>query len=80
MLFLLECRVLPPNYSNHDNPDAAQIDTWTEWVIPLQDLENQGLILTDIDSIAIGFGTHVNMTIHGGTGKVYFDDFRLYRP
>jgi hypothetical protein len=64
----------------NDNPEAAQIDTWTEWVIPLQDLENQGLILTDVDSIAIGFGTKGNMTIPGGSGKMYFDDIRLYRP
>jgi len=63
----------------HDNPDAAQTETWTEWVIPLQEFENQGLILTDIDSIAIGFGTKGNMTVPGGSGKVFFDDIRLYR-
>jgi len=63
-----------------DYPNAAQIDTWTEWIIPLQDLESQGLILTDVDSIAIGFGTQGNMTIPGGSGKMFIDDIRLYRP
>jgi hypothetical protein len=63
----------------HDDPDAAQNETWAEWVIPLQDLENQGLVLTDVDSIAIGFGTKGNMTTSGGSGKIYFDDIRLYR-
>ncbi len=63
----------------HDDPAAATIDTWTEWIIPLQDLADQGLILTDVDSIAIGLGTQGNTTIPGGSGKMYFDDIRLYR-
>jgi hypothetical protein len=63
----------------HDNPNAAQIDTWTEWVIPLQFFAEQGINLTDVDSIAIGFGTKGNITAPGGSGKVYFDDIRLYR-
>jgi len=64
----------------HDDPAAATIDTWTEWVIPLQDLVDKGLILTNVDSVAIGLGTRDNMTIPGGSGKMYFDDIRLYRP
>jgi hypothetical protein len=63
----------------HDDPDAATIDTWTEWVIPLQALADQGIDLTDIDRIAIGLGTRGNMTIPGGLGKMYIDDVRLYR-
>jgi hypothetical protein len=64
----------------HEDPAAAQIDTWTEWVIPLQAFADQGIILTDVDSIAIGIGTKGNMTTPGGSGKMYFDDIRLYRP
>jgi len=64
----------------HDDPAAAQIDTWTEWVIPLQAFEDQGIILTDVDRIAIGLGVQGNMTIPGGSGKMFFDDIRLYRP
>ena len=64
----------------HDNPDASVTDTWTEWLISLQDLENQGLVLTDVDRIAIGIGTKGNITTPGGSGKMYFDDIRLYRP
>jgi hypothetical protein len=63
----------------HDDPDAATIDTWTEWVIPLQDFAGQGINLTDVDRIAIGLGTRGNMTVPGGSGKMYFDDIRLYR-
>ena len=64
----------------HDDPSAATINTWTEWVIPLQTLAEKGIILTDVDRIAIGLGTKGNMTIPGGSGKMFFDDIRLYRP
>ena len=30
--------------------------------------------------IAVGFGTRGNATAAGGSGKMYFDDIRLYRP
>jgi len=61
----------------HDDPAAAQINTWTEWVIPLQTFADQGIVLTDVDRIAIGLGTKGNMTIPGGSGKMYFDDIRI---
>jgi hypothetical protein len=61
----------------HDDPDAALIDTWTEWIIPLQDFADQGIVLTDVDKIAIGLGTQGNMTIPGGSGKIFIDDVRL---
>jgi regulation of enolase protein 1 (concanavalin A-like superfamily) len=64
----------------HPDPAAAQITTWTEWVVPLQSLAAQGITLTNMDKIAIGLGTQGNMTIPGGSGKMYIDDIRLYRP
>jgi hypothetical protein len=64
----------------HDDPAAAQIDVWTEWVIPLQAFADQSIDLTDVDRIAIGLGTRGNMTIPGSSGKMYFDDIRLYQP
>jgi hypothetical protein len=64
----------------HDDPAAAQIDTWTEWVIPLSTFADQGIVLTDVDRLAIGLGTRDNMTIPGGKGKMYIDDIRLYQP
>jgi len=62
----------------HDDPAAATIDTWTEWVIPLQSFADQGIDLTNVDKIALGLGTKGNTTIPGGSGKMYFDDIRLY--
>jgi hypothetical protein len=69
-----------PAIEVHDDPNATTIDTWTEWTIQLSDLEAKGLILTDVDSIALGIGTQGNTSIPGGSGKMYFDDIRLYRP
>jgi hypothetical protein len=69
-----------PAVAINDNPNAAQIDTWTEWVIPLSAFSDQGINLTNVDRIAIGLGTRGNMTIPGGSGKMFFDDIRLYRP
>jgi len=63
----------------HDDPSAALIDTWTEWLIPLQDFADQGINLANVDRIAIGLGTRGNMTVPGGSGKMYFDDIRLYK-
>jgi len=64
----------------NDDPAAATIDTWTEWVIPLQVFADQGITLTNVDRIAIGLGTQGNMTIPGGSGKIFIDDVRLYQP
>jgi hypothetical protein len=63
----------------NDNPAAAQIETWTEWVIPLQTFADQGISLNDIDRIAIGLGTKGTTTVPGGSGKMFIDDIRLYR-
>jgi hypothetical protein len=63
----------------NEDPAAAQIDTWTEWVIPLSAFSDQGIDLTDVDQLAIGLGTRGNMNVPGGSGKMFFDDIRLYR-
>jgi len=68
-----------PAVAVHDDPVAAQIDTWTEWVIPLQVFADQGIDLTNVDKIGIGLGNRGNVTIPGGSGKMFFDDIRLYR-
>jgi len=61
----------------HDDPAVTQIDTWTEWVIPLQAFADQGVNLTDVDNISIGLGNRDNPQ-PGGSGKMFFDDVRLY--
>ena len=69
----------PPAIVYHDNPDATTIKTWTEWIIYLQEFADQGMNLANVDTISIGFGDK-NGPYSGGSGYVYFDDIRLYRP
>jgi len=64
---------------NHDNPNAAQITTWTQWNIDLQAFADQGVNLANVNTIAIGLGNKKN-PVAGGSGTMYFDDIRLYRP
>jgi len=63
----------------HDNPAAAQVSTWTEWTIDLQAFADQGVNLANVDTIAIGLGNK-NNPVAGGSGTIYIDDIRLYRP
>ncbi len=62
----------------HDNPNAAQIEAWTEWTIDLQAFADQGVDLTNVNTIALGLGDKTNPQA-GGSGMMYFDDIRLYR-
>ena len=63
----------------HGNPNAALLDTWTEWNIDLQAFADQGVNVANVNTIAIGFGDKENPQ-PGGSGSAYFDDIRLYRP
>jgi len=63
----------------HDDKNAALIDSWTEWTIELKAFADQGVDLTNIDRFSIGFGDKTNLQA-GGSGLVFFDDIRLYRP
>ena len=62
----------------HDEAQVTQKEAWTEWIIPVQIFAGQGVILSDVDTIAIGFGTKGNTAIPGGSGKMCIDDIRLY--
>ena len=64
---------------NHEDPNVALIDTWTEWRIPLQNFVDLGVNLNGINSLGIGFGSR-NTPQAGGKGTIYIDDIRLYRP
>jgi len=61
----------------NDNPDAAQIAMWTEWIIDLQAFADQGVDLTNVNTIALGLGDKNNPQ-PGGSGTMYFDDIALH--
>jgi len=64
---------------DNDNPEAALNRSWTEWSIDLQAFADQGINLTNVSTITLGFGNRANPTA-GGSGMVFFDDIRLYAP
>ncbi len=64
---------------NHDNPDAAQKASWTQWNIDLQAFVDQGVNLANVNSITLGLGNR-NNPVAGGSGMMYFDDIHLYAP
>jgi hypothetical protein len=59
----------------NDNPNVAQVETWTEWRIDLQAFD---INLANVNTITLGFGNRSN-PVAGGAGMVFFDDIRLYR-
>jgi hypothetical protein len=60
---------------DNDNSDAATVTRWTEWNIELQKFADQGVNLTNVNSITLGLSF-----VTGGTGTMYYDDIRLYPP
>jgi hypothetical protein len=64
---------------DNNNPNATQVEMWMEWRIDLQEFADQGINLANINTITIGFGNRSN-PVAGGTGRMYFDDIRLYQP
>jgi hypothetical protein len=45
----------------------------------LQKFADQGINISDVNTIAIGLGTRGGTTNPGGAGKMYIDDIRLYQ-
>ena len=58
----------------------TQNDTWCNWVIPLQEFADQGVDLTNVESMILGVGTWGDSSSAGGSGELFIDDIRLYRP
>ena len=59
-----------------ENPNASQIPVWSVWDIDLQLFADQGVDLTNVNKIGIGFGDKSGAG-SGGSGTVFFDDIRL---
>ncbi|MHC4748776.1 MAG: LamG-like jellyroll fold domain-containing protein [Planctomycetota bacterium] len=60
-----------------DDMADIQSATWHEWNIELKDFKDEGVDLTNVTKIALGFGDETS-AIPGGSGVVYFDNIRLY--
>jgi len=53
----------------HDNPNAAQIEEWTRWNIDLQAFADQGVNLTNVNTVSLGLGNKNNPQA-GGSGTM----------
>jgi hypothetical protein len=60
--------------------NAAKSNVWTQWIVPLQAFADQGINLSNVNTLAVGLGTKAGVTGPGGSGTVYIDDIRLNRP
>ncbi|MHC4659251.1 MAG: PKD domain-containing protein [Planctomycetota bacterium] len=71
-------------YSDYgEDTNDVKIAEWHEWNIRLQDFNDGGVDLADVNKVYIGFGDRSNLYpggTPGGSGVVYFDDIRLYPP
>jgi len=63
----------------HENSSVVLAGDWQEWNIDLQEFANAGVNLTSIKKMYIGVGNRLAPQT-GGTGTLYFDDIRLYKP
>jgi hypothetical protein len=64
----------------NDDAEAALARGWRELRVPLQAFADQGINLTNVDKFAIGLGSKAGLASSGGSGTIYIDDIRLYRP
>jgi hypothetical protein len=64
---------------NHTNPNATVLDTWQQWNIALKQFSDAAVNLASIKKMYIGVGDRDAPEI-GGSGMLYVDDIRLYRP
>jgi hypothetical protein len=64
----------------NENPAATIGDTWTQWTIPLSMFAAKGVDLTNVTSLGIGVGNKGETTRPAGSGQLFIDDIRLYRP
>jgi hypothetical protein len=75
--------VMGPEVNNPD-ANAQKQTTWQEWQIPFSELTGAtSLDLTRVVNLIIGFGKRCNPPwdlggTPGGTGRVWFDNIRLY--
>ncbi|MHC4647083.1 MAG: LamG-like jellyroll fold domain-containing protein [Planctomycetota bacterium] len=59
-----------------DMGDVA-VAEWHQWDMALSDFEDDGVILTNVSKVRMGFGDRDN-PVEGGSGIVFVDDIRLY--
>jgi hypothetical protein len=71
---------------DHPDPDAVvqktwgwpPVEDWQQWDIPLKAFSDADVNLKSVKKMYLGVGNRDNLE-QGGSGKLWFDDIRLYR-
>jgi hypothetical protein len=63
----------------HPEPNVLQEARWHEWNIDLKEFNDEGVNLVGVKTMYIGVGNRAALQA-GGTGDLYIDNIRLYRP
>jgi hypothetical protein len=65
--------------SYYPDVNDVKIPQWQEWNIDLEDFNSQGVDLTNVSKVAIGFGTYGGSPTPGiGEGEIYIDNILLF--
>jgi hypothetical protein len=64
---------------NHDDANAVRLPAWHEWKIDLRQFRDASVNLEAVKKMYIGVGDR-DAPEPGGSGRLFFDDIRLYRP
>ncbi|MHC4623982.1 MAG: hypothetical protein ACYS4W_08780 [Planctomycetota bacterium] len=75
-------------YGHYPGQDMSHLneEEWHEWNLDLQDFNDAGVNIDDVNKLIIAFGMPTNgpgkmpPDPPGGIGDIFFDDIRLYRP
>ena len=59
---------------------GLKVWSWAGDPVAKETFAAMGVHLTNVSSISLGFGNKTNPQAGGGSGHVFFDDIRLYRP
>jgi hypothetical protein len=63
----------------HEDPAAAQVDTFTLWPVNLADFADQGVNIASVKEIILGLG-NPTAPVAGGSGTMYIDDIAVGNP
>jgi hypothetical protein len=63
----------------HEDPAAAQADSFTLWPVDLAGFADQGVNVASVKKLILGLGNPV-APVAGGAGTMYFDDIAVGNP
>ncbi len=63
----------------HEDPAAAQADSFTLWSVNLADFADQGVNIASVKKLILGLGNPA-APVAGGAGTMYFDDIAVGNP